>query len=80
MTIWLRIAMAGVVLVGLSGCGRRGELEPAIDASAPKAAQPAEAATQTPSPGVSGAAIFAHRPKKVPIPVPQGPFILDPIL
>lgn len=78
MTIWLKIAIAGVVLVGLSGCGRRGELEPAIDASAPKAAQPAPVAT--PTAGVSGATIFAHRPKKVPIPVPQGPFVLDPIL
>ncbi len=59
----------GVLTSVLSGCGRRGDLEPALDPSV-------EAAT---SAGEKAAPVV-RRSKRVPITPSKDPFILDPLL
>ena len=68
--------VAGLIVLGLSACGRRGALETPPDGSAPQAQQanPADQAT-LPSP--------VGTPRSTPrrgYTVPNKPFILDPLL
>jgi predicted small lipoprotein YifL len=69
-----RRAVALLVISGLalavSGCGRKGPLEPAPDASAVNRPTPAPTDSATPQ---------AHR-KVPPITAPKTPFVLDPLL
>jgi predicted small lipoprotein YifL len=53
----------------LAGCGRKGDLEPALDAST----KPATSAGENVSP-------IEHRSRRVPITPSKDPFILDPLL
>ena len=62
------LVIATVAALALSGCGRRGALEPPPDPTAVKAA-PADASVR---PQV--------RSKPKPIVTPQGDFFLDPLL
>ena len=64
----LALALAAL---GLSGCGRRGNLEPA-----PGAAAPAVSGQSTMAPGLDG----SKAQKPVGISAPNEPFILDPLL
>lgn len=68
--------VAGLIVLGLSACGRRGALEPPPDGSAPQARQ-------------QGTADQATLPSPVGTPrsknnrgytIPKEPFILDPLL
>ena len=72
------VLVAGLLVLGLTACGRRGALEPPPDASA----QAAETQTQVP-------ASDATLPSPVGTPrsrpsqgytIPNKPFILDPLL
>ncbi len=67
--------VAGLIVLGLSACGRRGALEPPPDGSAPQVQQnPADQAT-LPSP--------VGTPRSTPrrgYTIPDKPFILDPLL
>ena len=70
-------AAALLVIFGLafavSGCGRKGPLEPPPDASAVN-----KPATPTPTPTGSAASLAHH--KTPPIVAPKTPFVLDPLL
>ena len=67
-----RIVLIGLAAPALSGCGRKGPLEPPPDPSA-KTPEAAPAANPFGAP---------RRVKKIrtPINVPKDPFVLDPIL
>jgi predicted small lipoprotein YifL len=62
-----------LVALGLGGCGRRGNLEPAPGAQAPAAP---EQNAGSMAPGLSG----SKGPKSSGISAPKEPFILDPLL
>lgn len=62
----LSLALLAALSLSVAACGRRGELEPAIDASA----TPKPASTEEPQ-------IHKAIPKIVP---PKKPFVLDPLL
>lgn len=69
--------VAGLIVLGLSACGRRGALQPPPDASAAPQAQPQGAADQPTLPSPVGT------PRSQPAQgytVPNRPFILDPLL
>ena len=71
--------VAGVLVLGLSACGRRGALEPPPDPSAPKAQQNASSPAPDealPSPVGTPRSKTARRGYTIP----KKPFILDPIL
>ena len=68
-----RCAAIALVALGLSGCGRRGNLEP----------PPGAAATQAPAPSqnaISGGLDGSKAQKPQGISPPKEPFILDPLL
>lgn len=74
LTFSRAVLVAGLLVLGLSACGRRGALEPPPDASAPQVEQ--QASDQTlPSP-VGTPRSKASRGYTVP----DKPFILDPLL
>ncbi|KLK90956.1 hypothetical protein AA309_22475 [Microvirga vignae] len=68
--------VAGLIVLGLSACGRRGALEPPPDGSAPQA-QPQGAADQATLPSPVGTP--RSRPNRG-YTIPKEPFILDPLL
>jgi predicted small lipoprotein YifL len=71
------VLVAGLVLVSLSACGRRGALEPPPSASAPAAA------TQQAMGGESTLPSPVGTPRSSPrqgYTIPNKPFILDPLL
>ena len=65
----LALLVAASVLA-LSGCGRRGDLEPPPDGSAVQATKPAD-------PAEGGLQVRKSNP---PISPPHTPFLLDPLL
>ncbi|EIM27255.1 LPS translocon maturation chaperone LptM [Microvirga lotononidis] len=72
------VVVAGLLVLGLTACGRRGALEPPPDASA----QAAETQTQVPT---SDATLPSPvgTPRSKPsrgYTIPNKPFILDPLL
>jgi predicted small lipoprotein YifL len=72
------VLVCGLLVLGLTACGRRGALEPPPDASA----QAAETQTQTPT---SDATLPSPvgTPRSQPnrgYTIPNKPFILDPLL
>jgi predicted small lipoprotein YifL len=71
-----RVALiAGLVLLGLSACGRRGALEPPPDPSAQAATTTTEGQGTLPSP------VGTPRPKaNRGFTIPDKPFLLDPLL
>lgn len=72
------VLVAGLLVLGLSACGRRGALEPPPDPSAPQQPSAAAASPQgtIPSPVGTPQASKANRGYTIP----QRPFILDPLL
>ena len=69
--------VAGLVILSLTACGRRGAPEAPPDPSAPKATEkPAE------SPGVLPSPVGTPRskPARQGYTIPKEPFILDPLL
>jgi predicted small lipoprotein YifL len=69
--------IAGLIVLGLSACGRRGALEPPPDGSAAPQAQQQETADQATLPSPVGT------PRSKPTrgyTIPKKPFILDPLL
>jgi predicted small lipoprotein YifL len=69
--------VAGLLLLSLTACGRRGALEPPPDPSAPQAPAQAEAAEAGTLPSPVGT------PRSKPnrgYTIPNKPFILDPLL
>ncbi len=66
----IRCAAIALLALGLSGCGRRGNLEPAPGVSTPAAVPDSVA------PGLDG----AKARKPAAISAPNEPFILDPLL
>jgi len=68
--------VAGLIVLGLSACGRRGSLEPPPDGSAAAPTQE-EAADQATLPSPVGTPRSAPRRGYT---VPNKPFILDPLL
>ena len=69
--------VAGLIVLGLSACGRRGALEPPPDGSAASQAQQQGTAEQATLPSPVGT------PRSTPrrgYTVPNKPFILDPLL
>ena len=64
----LSFALAAALALGVSGCGRRGALEPPPDASA----------VQKPATSPNGEP--AGHKKIPPITPPKTPFVLDPLL
>jgi predicted small lipoprotein YifL len=72
------VLMMGVLILGLTACGRRGALEPPPD---PKAAEAQASAGASASQGALPSPVGT--PRKTtnrPITIPKTPFILDPIL
>ncbi|MBM1174997.1 LPS translocon maturation chaperone LptM [Microvirga arabica] len=70
------LLIAGLVVLCLSACGRRGALEPPPSASAP-AAQPASTVSDTALPSPVGTPRSSPR---LGYTIPDKPFILDPLL
>lgn len=68
--------VAGLVIVSLSACGRRGALEPPPSASA-QAAQPASTVSDSTLPSPVGTPRSSPRRGYT---IPDTPFILDPLL
>jgi predicted small lipoprotein YifL len=69
--------VAGLVVIGLSACGRRGALEPPPDASAEAPQTRQETSDQTlPSPVGTPRSAKASQSYTIP----KKPFILDPLL
>jgi predicted small lipoprotein YifL len=70
------VVLAGLIVLSLSACGRRGQPEPPPDPSAPKTEQQANPSDSVlPSP--------VGRPRSSTrrgYTIPKDPFILDPIL
>lgn len=69
--------VAGLIVLGLSACGRRGALQPPPDGSATSQAQQTEATDQPILPSPVGT------PRSKPnrgYTIPKTPFILDPLL
>ncbi len=69
----IRCAAIALLALGLSGCGRRGNLEPAPGAPKPEAS---EAAVSPTAMGLDG----SKAPKSKAFKAPTDPFILDPLL
>ncbi|WP_230532829.1 LPS translocon maturation chaperone LptM [Microvirga roseola] len=68
--------VAGLIVLGLAACGRRGALEPPPDAAAPQQAQ-----TEGTAQGILPSPVGTPRAKaSVGYTVPDRPFILDPLL
>jgi predicted small lipoprotein YifL len=70
------ILVAGLVIVSLSACGRRGALEPPPSASAPTA-QPESTVSDTALPSPVGTPRSSPRQGYT---IPNKSFILDPLL
>ena len=70
------VLVAGLVVLSLSACGRRGALEAPPSASAP-AAQPASTAGESTLPSPVGTPRSSPRQGYT---IPNKPFILDPLL
>lgn len=69
--------VAGVILLGLSACGRRGAPEPPPNGAAPQEVQPQGAAEPSTLPSPVGT------PREQPrrgYTIPKDPFFLDPLL
>ena len=71
------VLIAGVVVLGLSACGRRGALEPPPSASAQAAATQQATAGESTLPSPVGTPRSAPRRGYT---IPDKPFILDPLL
>ena len=73
------VLIAGVVILGLSACGRRGALEAPPDPNAPPARQGADgtSASQGALPSPVGT---PPKTSNRPVTIPKTPFILDPLL
>jgi len=71
-----RLAVLVLVASAVTGCGRKGSLEPAPSASAKAGAQGEEQKADQPAGGISG--LRAKKPP--PVTPPKTPSILDPIL
>ncbi|WP_243369692.1 lipoprotein [Microvirga solisilvae] len=69
--------VAGLIVLGLSACGRRGAPEAPPDASAPRQVQQQDAADQATLPSPVGTP--RSGPKRG-YTIPKDPFILDPLL
>ena len=69
-----RSAVLAALALGLAACGRRGALEPPVDASAATPVAPAAGS------GIAVAGPLKGRKKRVPITPPKDPFFLDPLL
>ena len=79
LTLSRTVLIAGLLVLGLSACGRRGALEPPPDASAQAAETQQQATTSDatlPSPVGTPRSGSARRGYTVP----NKPFILDPLL
>jgi predicted small lipoprotein YifL len=80
------LVLAGVLLVALSACGRRGALEPPPRAALPAGtgqvqAEAAESEVpETILPGVTPTPSASARQQKRGFTIPKDPFILDPLL
>jgi predicted small lipoprotein YifL len=74
-----RLALAGIVVLSLAACGRRGALEPPPDPSAQKKEEAAEQPAEPTVPSVIGTPSRSANPR-TPYEKPKRPFILDPIL
>ncbi|MFC5482625.1 LPS translocon maturation chaperone LptM [Microvirga aerilata] len=75
-----RIALvAGLLVLGLSACGRRGALEPPPNASAPAAETQQQATTSDATLPSPVGTPRSGSPNRGPT-VPNKPFILDPLL
>ncbi len=73
----LKLAVVATALgLGLAGCGRRGDLEPAPDSGVSARAARSEPAPMTPTSMIGAPAT----PKANGIVKPKEPFILDPLL
>ena len=73
------LLVAGIVILGLSACGRRGALEPPPDPNAAPAQQGADGTSA--SPGALPSPVGSpRRTSNRPITIPKTPFILDSIL
>jgi len=71
--------IAGLLILGLSACGRRGALEPPPDPSAAQAQQ--GSATEGNAPGTLPSPVGTPRSKaNRGYTIPDKPFILDPLL
>ncbi len=74
-----RIALvAGLMVLGLSACGRRGALEPPPDAAAAQTQEEAVGQSQGVLPAPVGTPRASSAPQRSM--VPNKPFILDPLL
>ncbi len=77
LTLSRTVLIAGLLVLGLSACGRRGALEPPPDASAQAAeTQQTTSDATLPSPVGTPRSSSARRGYTVP----NKPFILDPLL
>jgi predicted small lipoprotein YifL len=74
------VLVAGVLILSLSACGRRGALEAPPDPSAPQSQQGTSAAT--PAQGTLPSPVGTPRAKNVSrgYTIPKSSFILDPLL
>ncbi|MBJ6127057.1 LPS translocon maturation chaperone LptM [Microvirga splendida] len=70
------VLVAGLVVLSLSACGRRGALEPPPSATAP-VAQPASTVSDSTLPSPVGTPRSSPRQGYT---IPNKPFILDPLL
>ena len=76
MTVSKIVVLSLALGLGLAGCGRRGDLEPAPDSGVSAKAARSAPAPATPAPVIGAPAT----PKANGIVKPKEPFILDPLL
>lgn len=78
------LLIAGLLVLGVSGCGRRGALEPPPDPSVAEAQrrQTAEALNEEEAGPVIASPVGTPRPAQAKrgYAIPKEPFILDPLL
>ena len=82
------LVLAGVLLVALTACGRRGALEPPPRAALPAGTGQVQAQAEseeaevpeTVLPGVTPTPSASSRQQKRGFTIPKDPFILDPLL
>jgi len=74
------LILAGVLALALAACGRRGQLEPPPDPSAPRATASAAADDDAPESLVPSASPTPPRRARQGYTIPKEPFVLDPLL
>ena len=74
------LVVAGIVILGLSACGRRGALEAPPDPNAAPARQGVDGTSASQEGALPSPVGTPRKTNNRPITIPTKPFILDPLL